>query len=117
MLPQEEFTLKGGKLNWPLLLADYGLNAHPAYHAYVAEFGSKAAKSIFEEHQRACREWWFEYELNFRLPSLRLVLRQMFDRAFLCQAKWEQVLEGIDSHPEFDTYFQSLGKSLGNIIF
>lgn len=115
MLPREEFALKGGKVSWPILLVDYGLSSHLAYHTYVAEFGLQEAKLMFDEHQRACREWWFEHELNFRLPSLRLILRRMFDRSFLCHAKWEQTLKAIGSHPEFDTYFQSLGKSLCNL--
>lgn len=116
-MPQEEFTLKGGKISWSMLLVDYGLSCHSAYYAYVAEFGPRAAKLVYEEHQRACREWWFEHELTFRLPSLRLVLRRMFKREFLCQAKWEEVLQEIDSLPQFDTYFQPLGRSLGNNVF
>lgn len=50
-----------------------------------------------------------------RLPSLRDVLRRMFDRAFLCQTKWQQLHQAIEAHPEFDTYFQPLGRSLDRL--
>ncbi|KAI1726314.1 rhoGAP domain-containing protein [Ditylenchus destructor] len=115
LLPCEEYPVKRGKVTWPILLADFDLSCHPVYEAFVAEFGPKTARLAFEEHERACREWWFEHDLNSRLPSLREVLRRMLDRSVLCNAKWEIIHAELEAHPEFDTYFQPLGRSLDRL--
>lgn len=114
-MPREEYLLQRNAISWSRLLADGMVSVHPAYMSYVQQFGPRAAQCAYEEHVRASKEWWFEHELSVRLPSLRDVLRRMFDRSFLCQAKWAQLVREIELHPEFDAYFQPLGRSLDRL--
>ncbi|CAD5218767.1 unnamed protein product [Bursaphelenchus okinawaensis] len=112
LVPREDFPSQQGQLSWEVLLTDFGVNCHPAYIAYVAEYGARSAASQFEEHCRVLREWWLERELNERLPVLRDVLRRMFGRSYMCQTNWEQLRTELEAHPHFPTYFQPLGRSV-----
>lgn len=111
-IPREEYLLQKTLTNWSLFLADSGLDSHPIYQRFIAEFGLKAARLAFDDHKRICREWWFERDIALRLPALGDVLRRLFDRAFLCRVKWEHLVQAVQNHSEFEAYFIPLGQSV-----
>lgn len=114
LLPREEYPLRqSNEVTWPILLTDFGVATNPVYEAFVADFGPQSAQQCFKEHQRASREWWLEHEISARLPSLRDVLRKMFGRSMLCNTKWENLIDDIQAHAQFDNFFRPFGRSIG----
>lgn len=99
-------------MTWPILLEDFSVNTHPAFTAFVAVFGSFAARQFYDEHLCSLREWWISRELHESLPALREVLRRLFNRQFLCKTSWEQLCVELEAHPQFDNYFRPFGRSL-----
>ena len=92
LVPRNDYLLQRNSITWPVLLANFEAHCPVTYIHFVAEFGPCSAQAVFEEHQRSSREWWFERRLTARLPMLIDVLRRLFDRSFLCQVKWEELI-------------------------
>jgi hypothetical protein len=115
MLPREEYPLRHrhGNLSWPTLLDDFSVNTHPAFMAYIAQFGANSARQLYDEHLSSTIEWWIEREMGESLPAFREVLRRMFDRQFLCKVSWEQLCVQIKLNHQYEQYFRPFGRSLG----
>uniref|UniRef100_A0A914C2G3 Uncharacterized protein n=1 Tax=Acrobeloides nanus TaxID=290746 RepID=A0A914C2G3_9BILA len=112
ILPREEWPKCQSNIIWPSLLNDFGMIHHPSYQNFIACYGSREAKRLYDEHMRSCREWWFEHEIQQKLPLLHSVLPKLFDRQLICNTNWDDLLRTIEEHPAFDQYFRPLGSSL-----
>jgi hypothetical protein len=109
-------NFRHGNMTWQILLEDFSVNTHPAFTAFVAEFGANAARQLYDEHLCLIKEWWINRELNESLPALSEVLRRLFNRSFLCKTSWEQLCVELESHPQYDNYFRPFGRSLGEFF-